>query len=241
VSGAPVPATAPAEPLTPEPLTPFKRGLAASIRAVARSLARVRVVGAEALPREGPLIVVANHLSNLDPILVAAWLQPALGRPIHFMAKEQLFRWPLAPLLRAYGTILVRAGGRDVEAYRAGLDVLERGGVLGIFPEGTRSRSGAMQEALPGAAMLALRGGVPILPVGLTGTDRLLGRGSWIPRIGCRVTIRVGQPFRLDAGTPVAGSSAPAPDRRAAIHAGTDRIMSSIAALLPQDRPGSPT
>jgi len=229
VSGAPLPATAPAEALTPEPLTPFKRGLAASIRALARSLARVRVVGAEALPREGPLIVVANHLSNLDPILVAAWLQPALGRPIHFMAKEQLFRWPLAPLLRAYGTILVKAGGRDVEAYRAGLDVLERGGVLGIFPEGTRSRTRTLRDALPGAAMLALRAGVPILPIGIDGTDELLGRDSWSPRIGTRVTLQVGEPFTLET------DARPGRHRREAVDAATERIMASIAALLPAD------
>jgi 1-acyl-sn-glycerol-3-phosphate acyltransferase len=215
--------------LPAERITPFMRLLAAAIRTLARSLARVRVVGADALPREGPLILVANHLSNLDPVLVAAWLQPALGRPIHFMAKEQLFRWPLAPLLRAYGTVLVRAGGRDVEAYRAGIAVLERGGVLGIFPEGTRSRTGTMRDALPGAAMLALRAGAPILPIGIDGTDELLGHGSWIPRFGTRVTLRVGHPLTLEP------DARPGRHRRETVDAATGRIMASIAALLPPD------
>jgi 1-acyl-sn-glycerol-3-phosphate acyltransferase len=210
------------------------RLLAAAIRTLARSIARVRVVGAEAVPPHGPLIVVANHLSNLDPVLVAAWLQPALGRPIHFLAKEQLFRSPLAPLLRAYGTVLVRAGGRDVEAYRAGVGVLERGGVLGIFPEGTRSRTGTMRDALPGAAMLALRAGVPILPIGIDGTNELLGHGSWIPRIGTRVTLRVGQPFTLEP------DPRPGRHRREAVDAVTERIMASIAALVPPARRKSP-
>jgi 1-acyl-sn-glycerol-3-phosphate acyltransferase len=120
-----------------------------------------------------------------------------------------------------------------VEAYRAGLEVLERGGVLGIFPEGTRSRTGTMREALPGAAMLALRAGVPILPIGIDGTDDLLPRDSWVPRIGTRVTLRVGQPFTLQPDAP--SGPRPARHRREAVDAATERIMSSIAALLPPD------
>jgi 1-acyl-sn-glycerol-3-phosphate acyltransferase len=204
------------------------RLLAAAIRALGRSFARIRIVGAENVPATGPLIVVANHLSNVDPAFLAAWLQPALGRPLRFLAKEQLFATPLAPLLRSLGTIPVRAGGRDVDAYRIARAALDRGDVIAIFPEGTRSTTGILGRAHHGAALLALRTGEAIVPVGIDGTDRLLGRGSWVPRFGTRVTIRVGRPFSLEHD--------PALERREAVVRATARIMSAISELLPEER-----
>ena len=109
------------------------------VRVLFRAFARVRTSGLEQLPQHGPLIVVANHTTLVDPPFVAAWLQPALGRPLQFLAKEQLFTPALSPILRMYGAILVKAGGSDVEAYRAAVTVLRAGGVVAIFPEGTRS------------------------------------------------------------------------------------------------------
>jgi 1-acyl-sn-glycerol-3-phosphate acyltransferase len=198
------------------------RAAAFLCRLIARVVTRIRVEGLENAPKSGPLIVVANHLSNADPPIVVGWLTPALGRPMHILAKEALFVGPIGAFLRSQGVTPVRAGGSDVEAYRAARAVLDRTDVLCIFPEGTRSYTGELGDAKLGVAMLATRSDVPILPVGISGTDRFLGRGQRFPRIGARVTVRVGKPFRLklDASQP----------RRTALHAATEQIMRAIAA-----------
>lgn len=205
---------------------PFVTRVAAALcRAVLSSLARVRVEGAVDLPTSGPLIVVANHLSNADPPLVVGWLTPALGRPMHILAKESLFVGPVGAFFRSQGVTPVRAGGSDMEAFRAAREVLERGDVLCIFPEGTRSRSGELQEPKPGVALLATRTNAPILPVGVSGTDRFLGPGQRMPRLGSRITLRVGRQFTLDR-------QANGRPRRQVMQAASDEIMRRIAALV---------
>jgi 1-acyl-sn-glycerol-3-phosphate acyltransferase len=193
-------------------------------RLMLRSAARVRVEGLENLPKDGPLIIVANHISNADPPLVVGWLTPALGRQMHILAKQALFVGPVGWFLRSQGVTPVRAGGSDMEAYRAARSILDRGDVLCIFPEGTRSATGFMGEPKPGVAMLATRENAPIVPVGISGSDNFLGRGKRMPRFGSRITLRVGEPFtlRLD----------PALSRRAAITAASDDLMGHIAALV---------
>lgn len=225
------------------PALPFApRALAFTARAVLSSVARIHVEGAADLPLSGPLIVAPNHLSNADPPLVAGWLAPALGRRPVFLAKEQLFVGPVGAFLRWQGVVRVRAGGSDADAYRACRRVLEAGDVLIIFPEGTRSRDGVLGEAKPGAALLATRSHVPVLPVGISGSDRFLGLGASVPHIGARITIRVGRPFTLDPD--------PALPRRAALEAASDELMRRIAALVepryrgryaatPEDSPAS--
>ena len=153
-------------------------------RTLLSALARVTVEVDGEIPRDGPLIVVANHISNADPPLVAGWLTPMLGRQMHILAKQALFVGPLGWILRRLGATPVKSGGSDIEAYRVARGVLERGEVLCIFPEGTRSPTGVMQEPKPGVAMLATRNGVPILPVGVSGSDTFLGRGKRLPRLG---------------------------------------------------------
>jgi 1-acyl-sn-glycerol-3-phosphate acyltransferase len=182
------------------------------------------------LPQDGPLIVVANHMSNADPPLVAGWLTPKLGRQMHILAKESLFVGPIGAVLRRLGATPVRSGGSDIEAYRVARDVLNRGEVLTIFPEGTRSRDGQIAEAKPGVAMLATRSNVPILPVGVSGTDRFLGRGARFPRIGSPIKLRVGQPFTV--------SLDPSLPRRAAIEKASDEIMGRIAELVDERHRG---
>ena len=210
--------------------TRFMRLVASSFRVIFRVVSRVRVEGLELAPRSGPLIVVANHTTVADPPLVAAWLQPALGRPIQFMAKEQLFATALRPVLRVFGAVRVRAGGSDVEAYRAGLSVLHGGGVLGLFPEGTRSADGIIAAPHIGAAMLAARSGVRVLPIGVSGGHRLLPPGARLPRFGVRLTLRVGAPFSVTLDSAL--------DRRAAVEAAADAIMDRVAALVePDQRP----
>ena len=208
----------------------FTRLVALLARTVLRLAARVRVEGLADLPREGPLIVVANHLSNADPPLVAGWLTPALGRQLHILAKESLFVGPLAPVFRALGASPVRRGGSDMEAFRVAKGVLDRGEVLCIFPEGTRSTTGALMEPKPGVAMLATRSAVRILPVGVSGTDSFLGRGRMLPRFRAPITLRIGRPFVLETD--------PSLSRRDATNAASDELMRRIAALVDERHRG---
>jgi len=201
------------------------RSAAFVARAVLSSVARVRLEVMGEIARSGPLIVVANHLSNADPPLVVGWLTPVLGRPMHILAKEALFVGPVGTLLRSQGITPVRAGGSDMEAFRAARAVLDRGDVLCIFPEGTRSRTGRLQPPKPGVALLATRANVPILPVGITGSGRFLAPGARVPCLGTRITLRVGRPFRLRPD--------PELPRRQALLAASDEIMRRIAALIP--------
>lgn len=199
-------------------------------RSLVRSFGRVHAQGLEDLPRSGPLILVANHISNLDPPLVGGYLAGALKRRPRFLAKSALFKGPMGWFLRQQGVISVKAGGSDVDAYRAAKAALDDGSVIVIFPEGTRSRDGVLQEPLPGVGLLATRLGVPILPVGVSNTDQLLGRGKRLPRFGTHVTLRVGRPF-----TPTLDPSLP---RREALRAANDQIMGSIAALIDERHRG---
>ncbi len=206
----------------------FVRATHLTGRTIMGSMTRVRLVGVDrdALHVEGPLIVASNHISNVDPVVIGSWLSPALGRHLHWLGKEEAMRWPLvAWALRQNGVFGVRRGAADVDAFRLAKRVLDEGHVLVVFPEGTRSPTGGLQEAKDGLAILALRTGSPILPVGISGTDRFWPRGGK-PHIGGSVTMHVGRPFTL----------APIPqdaDRRAAQHAATIEIMERIAALLP--------
>jgi 1-acyl-sn-glycerol-3-phosphate acyltransferase len=208
----------------------FVRLAAAMARFALSALARVKVEFEADLPQDGPLIIVANHMSNADPPLVAGWLTPRIGRQLHILAKHSLFVGPIGWLLRQLGATPVRAGGSDIEAYRVARGVLDRGEVLCIFPEGTRSRDGIMAEPKPGVAMLATRSGVSILPVGVSGSDRFLGRNARFPRIGSRITLRVGRPFTVALDTTV--------PRRDAIHKASDEIMRHIAALTDERHRG---
>jgi 1-acyl-sn-glycerol-3-phosphate acyltransferase len=199
-------------------------------RTMLRLGARVTVEVEAEIPREGPLIVVSNHISNADPPLVAGWLTPMLGRQMHILAKQALFVGPLGWILRKLGATPVKAGGSDIEAYRVARAVLDRGDVLCIFPEGTRSMNGVMLEPKPGVAMLATRTGVPILPVGVSGSDYFLGRGKRLPRLRAPIRMHVGKPFTLalDPNLP----------HRQAMAAASDELMRHIAALVDERHRG---
>ena len=224
------------------PLPWYPRLVAALCRLGLGAIARIRIEGLADLPVSGPLIIAANHMSNADPPLIGGWLAPALGRRPTFLAKESLFGGPLGLIIRSLGAEPVRAGGSDISAYRAAKAILDRGGVVAILPEGTRSYDGVMGQPKPGVSLLATRTGAPVLPVGISGTDVLLGRDQRLPRVGARVTMRVGRPFRL--GHPETS------DRRAAFAAADTELMRRIAALVeprhrgpwepwPTDRPAA--
>lgn len=213
--------------LPPDRLPIFMRASEAFGRAFMQCFTRVEVEGLEKVPQRGRLIIAANHLSNADPPLMACWLTPALGRPIHWMAKAEALEWPLAGwVMRQNGAFGVRRGGADMEAFRLARRVLEEDRVLGVYPEGTRSPTGALLKAKEGVTLLALRTGAPILPVGVADTDRLWPRDRWIWRPGGRISMRIGAPFHLDRGIGPDGE-------RESLEEVTDRLMVRIAELLP--------
>ncbi len=190
-----------------------------------------RVEGLEHVPRSGPYIMVANHCSNLDPPFIGAAVGHSTGRVIYFMAKEEIRHWPLVGwLARSSGVFFVRRGEGDRAAQRMALAHLAVGRPIGIFPEGTRSRDGQLREAKSGVALLAIRSGVPLLPVGISGSGRIFpGRSRWPHRT--RVDIRIGEPFSLPAQ----------PEGRLdriELERGTERIMREIAKLLPDAQIG---
>ncbi|MCL6499142.1 MAG: 1-acyl-sn-glycerol-3-phosphate acyltransferase [Firmicutes bacterium] len=193
------------------------------VRAVVRGVFRMEVTGSEHEPARGPYLAVANHWSALDPPVLGA----ALRRKVHFMAKQELFEIPLLrSWMRCIGTFPVRRGEPDRQAIRTALQVLEQGGVVGMFPEGTRNPRGYLLPAEPGAAFLALKARVPILPVAILGTLEILPKGAWVPRLG-KIRVRIGPPFRVD-------DLVDAPDR---LQRASDRIMGAIAGLMGVEPP----
>jgi 1-acyl-sn-glycerol-3-phosphate acyltransferase len=160
-------------------------------------------------------------------VIVGAWLTPRIGRRIHWLGKREMFEWPVVGwIARNGGVVPVDRGSADVEAFRMATRVLEAGGVLMVFPEGTRSPNGELQAPKDGLAMLALRTGATIVPIGVSNTDRVWPKGHRLPHPGGHATMRVGEPFRLADVLP------PGIDRRAAKPLATTMIMRRIAALL---------
>lgn len=217
-------------PLEPDPiddrLTLLPVVSMAVTRLVFRILARIRFEGLENVPKGGPVIIAMNHSSNADALLVGSWIGPQSGRRTSWLAKAEALGWPIVgPLMRANGTFGIDRGAADIDAFRAAKRVLEHGHALGVLPEGTRSPTGMMQAAKDGATLLALRTGAPILPIGISGTDRFWPKHRRVFRPGGTLTVRIGQPFTLE----------PLPtgvDRRAALEAATTELMRHIAELV---------
>lgn len=152
---------------------------------------RGRIEGAEHVPRQGPLIVVANHASDFDPPIVSNCVR----RPVSFMAKEELFKVPvLSQAIRLYGAYPVKRGSADRSAIRAALAQLEAGWAVGIFLQGTRTADARISEPKLGAALLAAKAQAPLLPVSLWGTEGIIAKGSKFPR-SVPVTVRIGEPM----------------------------------------------
>jgi 1-acyl-sn-glycerol-3-phosphate acyltransferase len=179
-------------------------------------------MGRENVPREGPVLVVANHMTNWDPPVLSL----SLGRFVVFMGKEELFRYRLLnPFVAGLGIFPVSRGRMDRTALRSAERTLSEGLALAMFPEGSRSQDGRLGQAQPGSARIALRCRVPVLPAAITGTEKVvLGPRS---RHRPDVTVSFGQPFMLEDEC---GS-----DRRRA----TDYMMERIAELLPPEYRGA--
>ncbi len=184
---------------------------------VVKGAFRLRVSGKENLPPEGGFVLSPNHVSNADPWPLGIPLWPK--RQLRFMAKIELFRSPLWPLLKAAGAFKVRRGERDEEAIRTAIQLAEEGEVVVIFPEGTRRRKGLVKkfEAKPhtGAARVALTAGVPLVPAAIAGTDNLT-------RLG---------PLRVTYGRPIELDDLRDREPRDAARIATDRLMASIGEL----------
>jgi 1-acyl-sn-glycerol-3-phosphate acyltransferase len=181
-----------------------------------------RVTGLEHVPCGGPLLVVANHLSYLEPPLIAT----LIPRRITFLALHELFEigW-LAFILRALSALPVKRGGaRDLDAIRAALELLKQGEAVAIFPEGQRSITPGLLKANPGISLLAHRSGAPILPIAVTGTERLETVGGFLGARLHRPRVRVviGKPFHLNFG-----------DGRPDHQAMADEVLRRVAELLP--------
>jgi 1-acyl-sn-glycerol-3-phosphate acyltransferase len=183
---------------------------------------------------EGPVLLVANHISNADAPLIGSYVTPVLGRRIYWLGKQEALDWPIiGKLLELNAVIGIQRGAADVDAFRSAKRVLDEGHVLIVFPEGTRSPTGALQKAKEGTTILALRTGARIVPLGVSGTRRVWPRGQRLPHPTRRkVILRIGEPFTIKAE----GSGA---ERRAAQVAATTEIMGRIAALLPVDQRGA--
>jgi 1-acyl-sn-glycerol-3-phosphate acyltransferase len=177
-----------------------------------------KIQGKENIPQEGPLLIVSNHLSVGDPVFIGTIMR----RKVIFMAKEEIFRNPLAGyFIRQFGAFPVYRGGASIEALRQAKRILEQGKVLGMFPEGKRSKSQSLIPGQKGSAMIA-NNGVTILPLGITGSEAIYGY-RWIWKRP-RVTLVVGQPFTLPRIEVLTKTQ---------LEERTEIIMRRIAELLP--------
>ncbi len=206
------------------------RVVAVIIRAFFKVFARFEVKGMENVPEEGPAIVVSNHLSNFDPIVILL----DFPRWVNFMGKEELWRHPFFKFIMPWAHVFpVVQRGDSLRGLRDSMrnarKVLGDRLLLGIFPEGTRSKTRQLQPALPGAMFIALENDALLIPVAVTGTENFIDL-TWILRRP-RITVTVGKPFRLPkhAGGPM--------DKDLLASMGTI-TMQHIAELLPPEYRG---
>lgn len=154
------------------------------------NLFKVSVYGRENIPPKGPYIVASNHRSHLDPPV----LNSVFPEPLLFLAKEELFKPPLGWLIRHMRTVPVKRGSGDVDTLEMSLEFLRKGCKLAIFPEGTRAKPGEFLRPKPGVGLLAVKSGVPVIPVLVEGTDRVFPRGSKFPKPGHPIEVHIGKP-----------------------------------------------
>jgi 1-acyl-sn-glycerol-3-phosphate acyltransferase len=188
---------------------------------------RVRVTGHNNVPRQGPVILAPNHTSFCDSF----FLPFVMRRRVTFVAKAEYFdSWKTAWFFRAAGQIPMRreGGSASERALAAARDVLRSGGVLGIYPEGTRSPDGRLYKGHTGVARLAIQCGVPVIPVGITGTTDVQPVGSNMMRPFKRVQIQFGAPLDLAR----IGSD---PDDPLVLRDMTDQLLFEIRELTEQD------
>lgn len=208
----------------PRAVPPLYRVVAAILRPIVLGLVRPRVEGLAHVPDDGPAILCSNHLSMLDPVIVPL----LLDRPIVYLAKSEYFQFP--PSRWAFDHLgvvpVAREGG---SAARASLDrsteVLRAGGLLSLFPEGTRSPDGRLYRGKTGPVRLALRAPAPIVPIGVSGTRDVMPPHARLPHLGAPVRVRFGAPLHVGGD----------PDDAATLRRETDRMMRAIQQLSGQE------
>ncbi|WP_046173733.1 lysophospholipid acyltransferase family protein [Domibacillus indicus] len=170
---------------------------------------RIQIKGLEHFPKEGGVLLCANHIDNLDPPIVGI----TSDRPVRFMGKEELFKkkW-MGKLMRELNVFPVKRGMSDREAIRTGLKILKEGQVLGLFPEGTRSKTGELGKGLAGAGFFALRTEAAVVPCAVIGPYK----------IGRRLQVVYGPPIDM----------APLRERKASAEEATEAIMEAIGKLI---------
>jgi 1-acyl-sn-glycerol-3-phosphate acyltransferase len=201
------------------------------VRGIARFLfflfVKLDVQGIEHVPEEGPALLVCNHVNLMDPVVPLG----VFKRPVSFMAKEELFSVPIfGRLLRAIKIVPVARGSiASRRALKRAEELLLDDWLFSIYPEGTRSRRPGMGPAHHGAALLALRTGVPIVPTALIGTHRIAREDKFFPRRG-PVSYRIGPSFQVERQSGKIG--------RPLLEELTDRMMRRVATLLPPEYQG---
>lgn len=203
-----------------------------TVAPVVRLALRPSVDGVEHIPRSGGAVLASNHLSVADEYLLGS----VVPRHIAFWAKSDYFNgdgitgWAMKSLMHGLGAIAVnREGGRAaLTALDSAIPVLQEGDLVGVYPEGTRSPDGRLYRGRTGVARLALLAGVPVIPVGVRGTDLVQPIGSFVPRLGHKVAIRFGKPMDF-SGRGMESSS---------LRAITDEVMAEIQRLTGQEYVG---
>jgi 1-acyl-sn-glycerol-3-phosphate acyltransferase len=197
------------------PSRPYRFALFVS-RPIVERLYRLNVRGLEHVPEAGGFVVAANHTSNLDPWPLGVALAP---RQLHYMAKSELWKPGLRTVLKALGSFPVRRGEGDTEAIKTAIRLCRAGGVMAMFPEGTRRLKGLRKKHQPrphtGTARIALGAGVPLIPAGIRGMDRL-------SRLG---------PLRVLFGPPVLTDDLSELESREAARRATERLWAEIQRL----------
>lgn len=189
-----------------------------------RGLWRIHATGLHHIPERGPAILASNHLSYTDHYFLPA----VVPRQIFFISKAQHFDVPVQRwLFEQWGVIPLKRGEGDKEAFERSLEILGEGKLFGIYPEGTRSTDGKLHRGRTGVARLALMAGVPVIPVGMIGTDKVLPKGKNMPKLH-KVTVHVGAPMDFTQFRGMEG------DRKVTRDI-TDRIMLAIRDLSGQE------
>ena len=212
------------------PERPFWRKLVRNLlhwvaRLLLKVFARAKVSGLENFPLQGPLLITVNHLGDMDALACLA----IFPRRVDYLSKAELYDFPVLGLFqRIYGTIWVHRGQPDRQALRAALNGLAEGRYIALAPEGRESASGSLEFGTGGAAFLALKARVPILPVTFTGTQNEQTYRNLKRLRRSEISVTIGQAYNLE----------PDPDRKQAIPKATDQIMLRLAAQLPPEYQG---
>jgi 1-acyl-sn-glycerol-3-phosphate acyltransferase len=199
-------------------------------RAILRALAwivlgsrrRLHVEGLENVPATGPAILIGNHIATADPPVIGAQVRRL---DVHYMAKSEVFRTRFARFfLKGWNTFPV-----DRKALERALQVLREGHIVVLFPEGSRSRDATLTRGFPGAGFIALRSGVPVVPVAIWGSEAVLPKGHILPR-SAHVHIRFGEPVRIPRRRP--------DGRRVSNQEAVDQLLQAVADMLPEQYRG---